>query len=733
MNDSDEPKTKWQLLRGDGSSQPMTVEKFNALKEEFNQMAKDAGTNVNDRRQLSEDTRFCRWAGQSPDGRKHDDAAEEGVKAFPFDGASDARIRTADELVQEQVIIIMASLMRMQLGVKGTEALDMELAGDVNVLWTWMVKNQLGSEWFVEMTKMFQSRQGDAPGVGILQVYWHEEKALKKMTVTQQDVAQKALEFMQQQGQEVLPEQAADLQDMLANPSRTDELAGLLRSLWPEMPVSRAKIVANGLQEDDTADFAYPYTCENRLRLKHRRLFQDIFCPQNTTDPQRCRVWFVREFFTEPELREMDAKGLFNDGFLEEVLKHEGETGWKEFLHLSGDFTGEATARDWRKDDHRGEFELITAFFRSSSDLGIPGIYTVQYHHEVEAPGTDVELFDSPKGRYPFFPNVREIITDSLWDSRGIPELSSTDQNSLKQLHDSFLDHVQLVTIPPVEVPASRPKMSLVFKPLGQIKTQRSGEIRPIVLGQYPVANDKAQAAIEARLARFFGRMSPTNSPDWIRTYQQNLIDSCFVGVAEVVRYGLALAWKYLPDETLARVLGHQIPKDPDAMEYDVQVSFEAGMLNLDYLKAVGEMITGYVLQWDTMSTVQRDKLVRWFFSSISPTLAQELLVPAPVANQKEVDDEKNLFVQITAGIEPPMMDAGQNFQLRLQTEMDIGKQNPEAWSKLSPKSHEILAARLKHLQMMVEQGQNAQIGRTGARPALAPPPAADALGGNAA
>lgn len=731
---NEETQTKWQLLRGDGTSQPIPAEKFTALKQEFEQLCKDAGVIVNDRRTLADDTRWCRWFGQSPDGRKHDDALEDGVKAFPFDGASDARVRTADELTQEQVIVIMASLLRMQLGVKGTEAKDMELSADVNVLWTWIQKNQLGAEWFVEMTKVVQSRQGDSPGVGILQVNWFEEKALKPVTITPDEVLQKAVEYIQAQQKEILPEEAADLQDLVVNPGRAAELGGLLRALWPEMTLSRANKVAVQLQQADTATFAYPYTCENRLRVKYRRLFQDIFCPQNTSDPQRSRVWWVREFFTEPELREMDARGEFNDGFLDEVLKHEGETGWRHYCHINpqGDYSTSELQRDWSKEDHRGQYELWTAFFKASNEIGIPGIYTVQYHHAVDEPGTDMLLFESPKNRYPFFVNARENITDSIWDSRGIPELAATDQASLKQLHDSFMDHVQLVTVPPIEVPASRPKMALVFRPLAQIKTMRPGEIRPIVLGTYPVADDKVRANIEQRLAQYFGKMAATNSPDWTRLYQQFLMDSFFVGVAEVLRYGLALAWEYLPDETLQRVIGHPLQRDPEAMEYDVQVSFEAGMLNLEYLKTVGNMISEYVLQWDTTSTIQRDKLVRWFFSSISPTLAQELLVPAPVANQHEVEDEQRIFSLMAVGIESAMPTEGMNFQLRLQTEMDIGKKNPEAWDKLTPKSRDILEARLKYLEQMVTQQQNAQIGRTGARPALAPPPAADALAGAA-
>lgn len=727
---NEDPKTNWQLLAGDGSSSPIPPDKFTSLKAELEQLCTDAGSSVNDRRQMADDTRYCRWPGQSPDGRKHEENLD-GAKAFPFEGASDARVRLGDEITQEQVIVIMAAIVRMQVGVKGTEASDMELAAEVNTLWQWIQHNQLGAEWFVEMSKVIQYRQGDSPAVGILQVNWHEEKALQEVTTSSDDISQRAVAAAQAQNLPITPQDGTDLQDLLSNPGRLDELAQLIQALWPEMPAPTADRVAKEVALEGESKFAYPYSCENRLRVKARRMFHDIFVPENTHDLQRARVIFVREWFTETELREREAAGDFAVGFVDQVLEHEGESGWKEFYHqsISGDYSSSPLQREWDKARHRGQYELFTAFFRASNKLGIPGIYTVQFHAEVETPGTDMALYESPRCRYPFFAIPREILDDSLWNSRSIPELTMTDQQSLKQLHDSFMDHVQLVTIPPIAVPASRPKMALVFRPLGQIKEQRPGEIHPIVLGQYPVANDKVQDAIERRVARYFGRMAATNMPDWTRLYQQFLVDSCFVVIAEIVRYSLELAWEYLPDDTLARVLGHQIDREKDQMDYDVQSSFEAGMLNLEYLKEVGQMISSYVLAWDTMSTVQRDRLVRWFLSSLSPTLAQELLVPAATAQQTEIDDEQKNFTLISAGIEPPMIDAGQNFGLRLQTLLTIGQKNPEAFSKLTPVSRQILEARLKHLQGMVQQQQNAQIGRQQARPALEPPPAAAAAG----
>jgi hypothetical protein len=49
-----------------------------------------------------ENTRFCRWSGQSDDGKKHADLQGD-EKAFPWEGASDTRIFMADEVINSLV------------------------------------------------------------------------------------------------------------------------------------------------------------------------------------------------------------------------------------------------------------------------------------------------------------------------------------------------------------------------------------------------------------------------------------------------------------------------------------------------------------------------------------------------------------------------------------------------------------------------------------------------------
>ena len=76
-------------------------------------------------------------------------------------------------------------------------------------------------------------------------------------------------------------------------------------------------------------------------------------------------------------------------------------------------------------------------------------------------------------------------------------------------------------------------------------------------------------------------------------------------------------------------------------------------------------------------------------------------------------------FAKIAAGVEPPMLEEGQNHQLRLQTLQQIGEKNPAAMERMEQDSQAILEARMKHLGFMVQQGQNAETGRVGAQPAL--------------
>jgi hypothetical protein len=712
-------------VKGDGGTIVCAPARLTWLKDEFRHITTHAGWSVNDRRWLAEDTRYCRWPGQSPDGRKHSDA-NAGKPAFPFEGASDVRMRTADEIINEQIILIMAAVMRMQLKFTSPDPAKAKLGDQMAVLWEWMKNNQLRREWFVELRKLAQFRQGDSPAVGFLQVYWHEDTAMINLTVSAEEALEQILKDSADQGDQVTSEIEANLKQVFSDRAHADLLAQIIGAHWPDLSPARAKAAAADMQKNGEATFPYPVAKPGRVALRARRLMKDIFVPENTEETERARVIYIAEWFTAPELRDKERKGDFQPGFVDEVLKHEGETAWRHWTYwnVNGDYSNRIVERSWDKERHRGQYQILTAYFKGSNKDGIVGIYSVGYHHAVEIPGTKMELFDCEHGKYPFPVFTREILTGRLWDTRGIAELSMTEQQALKTLHDSFIDHAQLSTVPPVKVPASRPKLALVIGPLKLIKEQRPNEISFMAPPAYPASNDKANERIEKRLNRFFGRMSPDNAPDWIRAYQQDLIDFFLLDLVEAIKIALQLNQQYMDDETLLRVLG------PDGLpiaksvkdiqgQFDIEITFDAGMLSMDFIKIMADLVSNYALKWDSKGLIRRDELEQWFLGSLSPSLARRLLRPVKDADQSEVEAAQVDFGKIKDGIEPDRPTDGVDFQTRLDTILGIGQMNPEAFQTLAPNSRKILEDHVQYLQGQIMQQQNAVVGREMAKRTL--------------
>ena len=242
---------------------------------------------------------------------------------------------------------------------------------------------------------------------------------------------------------------------------------------------------------------------------------------------------------------------------------------------------------------------------------------------------------------------------------------------------------------------------------------------------QYPSTNDKAQAECQRQIDQYFGRASQHVEPVLSQLASQDMVDGFLSNLKDALMMMMQLVQQYMPDETIQRVTGSTqgVPvarsrKDIQG-KFDLNLTFDARDLDLDYVLKKAEVIGKYVLPIDVLSTVQRDKLVARLFAGIDPALAEDTLQPVQTANRREIEEEQMNFTKIAAGVEPPMLEEGQNHQLRLKVLQSIGQSNPQAMERLEEDSQKILETRLKHLGFMVQQQQNAKTGRVGAQPAL--------------
>jgi hypothetical protein len=566
----------------------------------------------------------------------------------------------------------------------------------------------------------------------VLGIWWERDERIGLQEVTVDQLRQLLLQTFG-----LPPQQVAQLEMQLLSPEHEKETAGLLQQLVPHLSKARARQVVKDLRTEGTASFPVPYTKQEGPVLCAYRIFQDVFFPTNSPELPRWRVYYVREWLSEVDLRSRVATEGYSEDFVDQVLGHEGMTGWPMYRRnpTQGDFM--VIKQEESKEANRGLYEVNTAIFRAVNDDGAVGIYYVTFHFMVNVAAHDRRLLDYQHGEYPAVYFSREVLGQRVLDARGVPELVATDQQSLKLLRDSFSDNVSISTLPNILVPRRRSKLSLVIGPLKIIKEDRPGDVRWMEPPQYPVGNDKQQQEIRSWVNEYFGRMAEGVMPTLMQLHQTGMTTLFLASLADVFTQMIQLCQQYMPEEELEQITGDDgIPiarsREEIQGKFRVELSFDPRDLDQDYLKnLIGLLVQ--VLQTDTLGTVQRDKLVQRLFSAIDPSLAAQTLQPVQQAEESEKKDEEDNFAKIASGVEPEMAAEGQNFALRYQVLQQIPQKNPEAYQKLAPMSRKIYDARLKQLADQVQQMKNAQIGRQVGQPVLGQggPPAGISGAGN--
>lgn len=732
MVTNEEIEDSLAVVDADGGNAPVDTEELTEWKTEVEAIAKSGRYLVQARRWAAERTRFAIWDGQSPDGRKHAEAMD-GKPPFPFEGASDMRLRLADMVVNERVLILAAAALRNLPTVKALDMTNQPLGAKLTTLLKWMIKNKLGSSWQREIIKLIQYQEADSPAGAVLSVWWEQSWALKLETLTLEQIEQVLSAPPEQGGYGLPPQQLHELDVQLQNPDKDADTAKLLLGLIPELTPKRAKQVVSDLRETGTTTFPRKYKRVDQPCVTAYRLYEDIFFPANTTDvTKRARMHVIREWVGEADLRARVATLGWSQEFVDEVLKHPSQSAFPEYERheVTGEWTPVSMTE--MQELHRGEYEILTVLFKAVNDDNIPGIYFIPYHQQVDFPAHDRQLLDYAHGDYPLTGFFREILGNRVLDSRGVPELVATEQYAAKMLADSFHDNVSIASLPNIKVPRRRSKLALVIKPLGIIKEDRPGDVSWMQPPQYPAGNDKQQAEIRRRVDEYFGRISETVPPLLTQLHQTGMVSQFLTNLQDAVKQMLQLCQQYMTDDQIRSVCGDDgIPVAHTIEEiqgdFNVELTFDPAMMDMENVKEIVTLIFQVILPADQLQTTQRDKIIQWALGCLSPNMAANWTRPVDAAQKGEIDDEINNLVKMQNGIEPPMVAEGINPQARLQALQQAIQANPDILKNLhaQPMNQKIFEARVEYLQNQIQQQRNAVIGRQVGKPALPAPESA--------
>ena len=667
------------------------------------------GNESYDRMRLNWETRYNVWSGQSDDGRKW--KSKLGRNPVPFDGASDSRPPLVDTYVNEDVDMLMTSLSSAQVSAFPTESNDAEQASLVTNLLRYQIHNQIkefNDEAELAANYMLEN------GVAVVGVFWDVEE--------QAAVADIDMESINQLAQSA--ENLSMFPEMILSEEREDEAIALGMLVLPDVKQSKMRKMIRELRSTGATTYPVKMTVKNRPTVVSLRLGEDFFVPLDTTELQDARRCYYKEFVTKEALYDgIESKG-YDRKWVEDVVdKTKGKTITMDRNALS------ARSNSTRREvifDAKEVYEIVHCYERKLDEDDVQGIYYTCFspHLPVNERGKETfafsELMNYDHCQYPFVLFRREWLSRRVDDTRGYGEIGFTWQKQIKNEWDARVDRNSLATMPPLHHPPGRPPTK--WGPGTLVPRVRQDDYQYADVPAYNAGSKEIEVSVRETCDRYFGRVTGPENQPYAMMRQQHMVSKWLKNWQRVMEQVLALTQQFASEEFFFRVVGSSkaqmlsASRDDIQGQFDIQLNFAVANLDQQLMQRKLELLKVAVGEFDTQGVVDRAELMQVVFSFIDPVLGERLLMPTETAAQKEIDDEKNVFARLSAGVDEDVRE-GQSHEMRLQVLQQILESSPSAQQRYQQDEEfkSRVDKRMQQLQFQLQQKQNAVIGRLGA------------------
>jgi hypothetical protein len=713
--------------------------KLNEIIEELDQAQSDANWFYR-RMDQARSWWYSQWQGQTIDGRKH--VQFQGADCFPWDGASDSRLRIVATLISDQVSVRKFSFFQSKIQARSVRPLQQ--AGESNKstkLLQWTVYNHMWPQVLREVPLVFNWWQGY--GVGFLGIEWEQQRRLEYHQISLQDLGQilGALGMgggaggtaastgypAPAVGAGVSPagDIANQLLEILMDPTHEDDLTTLMQQLSPILSRPDARKIVTSLRTTGTASVPVAYPFINKPRWTALRPCVDVLFPSETSDLQEAR-WFCRmdDWVSETELTDRIETDGYDPAFVAELLNHKGEAGlasqpWSTQPWSSRD----SSSRDNGAPRSYRNLMQLYHFYYKALDNGTPCMYKTVFNPLVK--GKDGKplcakhgMAEYNHGQYPAIEFCRRTEDRRILGSMGICEESYTDELDVKRQQDGLSDRTSLCHRPPMIVPYSRVKdIKGTPIPGAVLGVSRPREVDWMPMPPTDGTPIQVIEMVQQRIDRRYGLFGVNVDPELKQMRRQEAGQDTLALMGLVLEQTWQLMQQYEAPEEVAEVIGQLARPFPVSREeiqgkHEISATTDMRMMDADYAQEKMALI-GQALAFK-----QEGMLFNMAVEAIDPDAADALEQNqvSPEAQQKEQSDELNAIAQAFAGVEAPLPMYANN-QLRLQTLManTIQSPNPMMAQRLQmlPDTQKILQNRAQFFQNQIQQfTQNPVIGR---------------------
>ena len=654
--------------------------------------------------------RFCRWPGQTEDGKKHSENRSEGDPAWPFEGASDVRARLIDATCNELTSLLVGAFQKSELRANGNELSDMPISSIGTTLLRWIRDCKMPQQLYKEAT--LGAQYALQYGWSAFFVGWQQNISKRTQDISMEQI----MGLAQQSGSQVLME----LPQLIA--TAPEQAAEIMLTAMPTLKAADAKRMVRELAKTGKTTMDEEYVSKNLPEIVALKPWDEIIFPPETADLQRSRVIFRRTWMSEVELREKITTESWNPDWVERALQQLGKSSSYYNINL----LPTTTMMVYNGVNYMNMVEIVYCYTKSL-DGDAPAIfYTVICPQAASNRISDGdswaihERLDYAHGEYPFVEFRREQIRRAITDTRGIPELATTDQDEIKAQHDSIRDHTAFSTLPPIKV----------VKRVGAINKIGPGVSLPVTnQNDYtfmePPAREPTVAfnliqRVEQQHAAYFGTTNAMVPPMVTQMLQQALVNSWLLSWRSVFRQMFSLCCQYMDPQEIQRITGGQLPTNLSEIhnEFDINVRFDVMNMDKEYIAQKVDFLTK-IKQMDTGGVLDANRITEMLIQAIAPEIAGELILNQEQASQNMFKDVQTDIGMMLLGNEALYQEKDPAAQTKMQFAQQVMQNNPKAQQALQsdPNFQALFENYVKNLQMSIMQQKNAQIGRLGVTP----------------
>ena len=654
--------------------------------------------------------RFCRWPGQTDDGKKHSEYRGEGNPAWPFEGASDVRTRLIDATCNELTALLVSAFQKAEIRADGVNITHVEQSQVATTLLRWIRDCKMPQQLYKEAT--LGAQYALQYGWSAFFVGWQQNISKRSQPVTMNEIMQLA----QQSGSETL----AMLPQLIMEQS--EEAIGIFQATMPDLSKADAKRMIRELATTGETTRDEEYISRNLPEIVALKPWDEIIFPPETADLQRSRVIFRRTWMSEVELREKITTEGWNPDWVERALQQLGKSSSYYNINL----LPTTTMMVYNGVNYMNMVEIVYCYTKSL-DGDAPAIfYTVICPQSASNRPSDEdswaihERLDYAHGEYPFVEFRREQIRRAITDTRGIPELSQTDQDEIKAQHDSIRDSTAFSTLPPIRV----------VKRIGAMNKVGPGVQLPVTNpNDYTFMDPPARpptiafdliSRVEMQHSAYFGTSNGSVPPMVTQMLQQALVNTWLLSWRSVFRQMFSLCCQYMEPAEIQKITGGQLPQNLSEIhnEFDLNVRFDVMNLDKEYITQKIEYLKS-IKQMDSGGVLNSNKLTEMMIQAIAPEMATELIMNQQQASQKMFKDVQTDIGMMLLGNEASYQENDPTAQTKLQYAQQVMQSNQKAQQALQGDQNfqALFENYIKSLQMSVMQQQNAQIGKIGVSP----------------